>query len=186
MAGPEPLPKAAVHAFSLFRHLSDGLRCYLSLVLPDSRNKQRALTVRQKRIITLQMCRALLLCPHRDSRKALMALMNRPYALSVRGITRISRPKYLFQFTVKPSAADSHTRWVCRGQIAENQKDASAPGHRRPWNAPNHRSFVWNQKMLPLKSSAYIHFGKAPSLFDKDLPNPNLGWVTWPAHVLHN
>lgn len=101
MAGPEPLPKAAVHAFSLFRHLSDGLRCYLSLVLPDSRNKQRALTVRQKRIITLQMCRVLLLCPHRDSRKALMALMNRLYALSVRGVTLISRPKYLFQFTVK-------------------------------------------------------------------------------------
>lgn len=39
MAGPEPLPKATVHPFSLFRHLRDSFRCYLSLVSPRRRNK---------------------------------------------------------------------------------------------------------------------------------------------------
>lgn len=37
----EPLPRATVHPFSLFRHLRDSFRCYLSLVHSAAGSKQR-------------------------------------------------------------------------------------------------------------------------------------------------
>lgn len=98
MVSLKPLPKATVHSFSLFRHLRDRFRCYLSLVLPNSRNKQKALSVREettrcsqhstKSIIRLQMCSVspfFVLSRNPNNNKGLITRINQQCGVGVGG-----------------------------------------------------------------------------------------------------